>query len=67
MSMRYEFGGGILEGLLFGIGVENLTDEDAPIYPSFVQANTDPSQYDAFGRRYYANLRYSFRIWLRAR
>ena len=42
------------------IGVENLTDEDPPIFPSFVQANTDPSQYDAFGRRYYASLRYSF-------
>ena len=40
--------------------IQNVTDEDAPIFPSPVQANTDPSQYDVFGRRYYASLRYSF-------
>ena len=51
---------GFLDGLRIGIGVENVTDEAAPIFPSFVQANTDPSQYDVFGRRYYASLRYSF-------
>jgi outer membrane receptor protein involved in Fe transport len=49
-----------MEGLRIGIGVENLTDEDPPIFPTYIQANTDPSQYDAFGRRYYASLRYSF-------
>jgi iron complex outermembrane receptor protein len=49
-----------MEGLRIGIGVENLTDEDPPIFPSYIQANTDPSQYDVFGRRYYASLRYSF-------
>jgi len=40
--------------------IQNVTDEDAPVFPSFIQANTDPSQYDVFGRRYYASLRYSF-------
>ena len=50
----------LLEGLQLGIGVENLTDEDPPIFPSLVQENTDPSQYDAFGRRYYVTLHYSF-------
>ncbi len=60
LSASYEFASGFLDGLRLGIGVENLTDEDPPIYPSFVQANTDPSQYDVFGRRYYASLRYAF-------
>jgi outer membrane receptor protein involved in Fe transport len=39
---------------------DNLTDEDPPIYPSYVQANTDPSQYDPFGRRYHVGLSYRF-------
>ena len=60
LSASYEFSAGLLDNLQFGVGVENVTDEDPPIFPSFVQANTDPSQYDAFGRRYYASLRYSF-------
>ena len=60
LNANYEFSGVLLEGLQLGIGVENLTDEEPPIFPSSVQANTDPSQYDAFGRRYYVTLRYSF-------
>jgi hypothetical protein len=28
--------------------------------PTQVQANTDPSQYDVLGRRYYLNLNYRF-------
>ncbi len=60
LSANYEFASGFLDGLSIGIGVENLTDEDPPIFPSLIQANTDPSQYDVFGRRYYASLRYAF-------
>ncbi len=60
LNASYEITTGVLDGLQIGVGVENLTDEEPPIFPSFIQANTDPSQYDAFGRRYYANLRYSF-------
>lgn len=60
LSANYEFASGFLDGLRIGIGIENLTDKDPPIFPSQVQANTDPSQYDVFGRRYYASLRYSF-------
>jgi iron complex outermembrane receptor protein len=60
LSADYEFSSGLLAGLRLGIGVENVADEDPPIYPSFIQANTNPSQYDAFGRRYYASFRYSF-------
>ena len=60
LDASYEFSSGSLRGLRIGLGVENLTDEDPPIFPSQVQANTDSSQYDVFGRRYYASLRYSF-------
>jgi outer membrane receptor protein involved in Fe transport len=42
----------------FRAGVENLTDVEPPIYPSYVQANTDPSQYDLLGRRYFVRLNY---------
>jgi len=60
LNANYEFSSGLLEALWLGIGVENVTDEDPPIFPSLGQANTDPSQYDVFGRRYYASLHYSF-------
>ena len=60
LDAAYELSSGPLAGLLFNVGVENLSDEDPPIFPSNVQANTDPSQYDVLGRRYYASLRYSF-------
>ena len=56
----YAFAGDGLEGLTVGVGVENLSDEDPPIYPSYVQANTNPSQYDVFGRRYFLRLTYGF-------
>jgi hypothetical protein len=49
-----------LGGLRLGVGIENLTDADPPIFPSRVEANTDPSQYDVFGRRCYVSLRYFF-------
>jgi iron complex outermembrane recepter protein len=60
LDASFEVSAGLLDGLRFGIGIENVTDEEPPIFPSYVQANTDPSQYDVFGRRYYATLRYSF-------
>jgi outer membrane receptor protein involved in Fe transport len=56
----YGFDDGALAGLSLHAGVENLTDEQPPIFPSYVQANTDPSRYDTLGRRYYARLTYRF-------
>lgn len=56
----YAFDQGMLDGLTLSAGVENLTDEDPPLLPSQVQANTDPSQYDVLGRRYYARMSYRF-------
>ena len=41
-------------------GVENLTDEAPPVFPSAALFSTDPSQYDMLGRRYFVGLHYSF-------
>jgi iron complex outermembrane receptor protein len=57
-------GFGVEEGLFAGLtvtaGIENLTDQDPPIFPRYVQANTDPSVYDVLGRRYFARMTYRF-------
>lgn len=37
-------------------GVNNLTDEQPPVYAPAIAANTDPSTYDLIGRRYYVGL-----------
>lgn len=51
---------GMLDGLTLRAGVENVADEEPPIFPSWIAANTEPSQYDLLGRRYYMNLSYRF-------
>ena len=51
---------GVLDGLTLRAGVENLADEDPPLVASSIPANTDLSQYDVLGRRYYLNLTYRF-------
>ena len=56
----YVFGTGRAEGATLRVGVENIGDEDPPLLPSTVNANTDASQYDVLGRRYYMNLSYRF-------
>jgi outer membrane receptor protein involved in Fe transport len=60
LGASYELQGTSFSGLTLGLGVENLSDEQPPIFPSWQQANTDPSQYDVLGRRYYVDLRYRF-------
>ncbi len=56
----YEFGPGLLDGLTLRAAIENLTDDDPPLLPTQVQANTDPSQYDVLGRRYSLGLSFRF-------
>jgi outer membrane receptor protein involved in Fe transport len=60
LGASYAFEDGTLQGLALHAGVENLTDESPPLFPTSVQANTDPSQYDVLGRRYYVSLSYEF-------
>ena len=50
---------GPLGGIVLSAGVENLTDEDPPIFPTWSNANTDASQYDVLGRRFFVSVRYS--------
>jgi outer membrane receptor protein involved in Fe transport len=57
---QYAFEQGALDGLIIRAGVENLTDQDPPLLPSSLQANTDPSQYDVLGRRYLLSVAYRF-------
>jgi outer membrane receptor protein involved in Fe transport len=56
----YDIDSGALAGLSLHAGVENVANTDPPIFPTYVQANTDPSQYDTLGRRYYLRASYRF-------
>lgn len=41
-------------------GVNNLTDQQPPVYTPAISANTDPSTYDLIGRRFYVGLTAKF-------
>jgi outer membrane receptor protein involved in Fe transport len=58
LEASYAFHDGPLDGLVLRAGVENLTDEDPPIFPSWSVANTDASQYDVLGRRWFLSVVY---------
>jgi outer membrane receptor protein involved in Fe transport len=60
VGASYQFDTGWLRGLSVTSGIENLFDEEPPLFPSYTQANTDPSQYDVRGRRYFISARYRF-------
>jgi outer membrane receptor protein involved in Fe transport len=51
-------------GLSLLLGVNNLFDEEPPIYTNTsqagIQSNTDPSTFDVLGRRYFMNASYKF-------
>jgi outer membrane receptor protein involved in Fe transport len=51
---------GNLHGLTASVGMDNATDTDPPLFPSYSQANTDPAAYDVLGRRFYMSLSYRF-------
>jgi iron complex outermembrane receptor protein len=42
-------------------GVTNVLNQEPPIFPTYQQANTDPSVYDVLGRRYFVGLNYAIR------
>lgn len=60
LNASYAFSNGAMEGLSVRAGILNATDETPHIYPSYVQSNTDPSQYDVLGRQYFLALNYQF-------
>jgi len=60
LYLAYRFSWSNLDGAVLQIGLENATNERPPLLPSAVQANTDPSQYDTLGRRFYLRGTYRF-------
>jgi outer membrane receptor protein involved in Fe transport len=58
--VSYAVDDGPFAGVSLNAGVENLTNVKPPIFPGYVQANTDPSVYDVLGRRYFARATYRF-------
>jgi outer membrane receptor protein involved in Fe transport len=52
------------ESMDFLLGVDNVFDEDPPLYADDAQAgqqaNTEPSTFDIYGRRYFANATFKF-------
>lgn len=44
----------------FTLGVNNVTDEETPVYSPNVQSGTDPSTYDIIGRRAFASVNLRF-------
>jgi outer membrane receptor protein involved in Fe transport len=60
LEAAYDVPEGPLGGLVLRAGIENLTDKDPPIFPSSGLANTDASQYDVLGRRYFLSFDYRY-------
>ena len=60
VDLSYRFDQGALNGLQLRAGIENLTDEQPNLFPSWSNANTDASQYDVLGRRYLLGMEYTF-------
>lgn len=56
----YQVDDGPFAGISLNAGVENLSNAQPPIFPGYVQANTDPSLFDVLGRRYFARATYRF-------
>jgi outer membrane receptor protein involved in Fe transport len=60
LGVQYSADSGPFAGASVWAGVDNVFDESPPIFPTWQQANTDPSVYDVLGRAYYLRLRYAF-------
>jgi outer membrane receptor protein involved in Fe transport len=60
LNASYTWDDGLFNGLTLRAGVENLGDVQPPFFPSYTQSNTDPSQYDVLGRRYFVGVNYVF-------
>ncbi len=58
LEASYDVREGPLAGLVIRAGIQNLTDKDPPIFPSWSIANTDASQYDVLGRRFFIGVEY---------
>jgi outer membrane receptor protein involved in Fe transport len=61
LGASHAFDEGAFQGLTVHAGVDNVFDRQPPIFPTWQQANTDPSAFDVLGRRFYVRLQYRFR------
>ncbi|BFM10762.1 TonB-dependent receptor [Simiduia litorea] len=48
------------ENISFTLGINNVTDEDAPRFHSAFNANTEPGMYDVIGRRLFTSVQLTF-------
>jgi iron complex outermembrane receptor protein len=60
LDASYHFRNRGHDGLVLRAGIQNVGDTDPPIFPSWSNANTDASQYDVLGRRFFVGLNYKF-------
>lgn len=60
LGLAVDLRGEALEDVTLEFGIDNVTDTEPPLFPGYPQANTDPSQYDVLGRRYWAAVRCQF-------
>jgi len=60
LEASYAVRAGALDGLGLRAGIANVTDKDPPIWPAWSVANTDASQYDVLGRRYFLSIEYRY-------
>ena len=60
LGASYTVAAGALAGLTARAGIDNVFDDAPPVFPTWQQANTDPTLYDVLGRRYYLRLQYRF-------
>jgi iron complex outermembrane receptor protein len=61
LTASYEFGPGVLDGLTLRLGMNNVLDDDPPIFPAYWDANSYGGSYDLLGRSYWLGASYSFR------
>lgn len=56
MYHNVQFAYAVTEEIQLAVGADNIFDEDAPFYVSWIDANTDTMTYDLMGSRWYLKL-----------
>jgi outer membrane receptor protein involved in Fe transport len=59
MYHNLQFAYSITDDVRLAVGVDNIFDEDAPFYASWIDANTDTMTYDLMGTRYYLRVNWA--------
>ena len=56
MYHNLQFAYAVTDEIRVSVGADNIFDEDAPFYVSWIDANTDTMTYDLMGSRWYLKL-----------